>query len=190
MPSEKRPSEKRPLKILAGVLAIIVVVLGGLLFRQNGQNSDLEQAAERRAGADAVREEALEAAKGIVTEFSTFTFDDLDPWQEKLLSTSDGTFRSELEEVMPGLRELLAAGKVTSSAAVTHAAVASVTDGTFGVLVCFQRTVSNASAPTPDSVGQCQYPELRRIDGRWRLTNLTGLQGSFLGGLVPQGEGN
>lgn len=158
----------RGARVLAGVLAVLLIVaLAGAGFL-GAQWRHAESAASAAAVVDTAGEEELrQAADAFAVLLTSIDFEHADESLGQILDGSTGEFKDQYADTHEKLSDLLRDNKATADGKVVESAVQSF-DGDVGVVLLFvDQTVSNANVPEPRLDRSRMKLTMRKVDGRW-----------------------
>jgi Mce-associated membrane protein len=131
----------------------------------------------RRTADDRV-DEAVQAARQIATDISTYDYRKADEQFQHLLSISTGDMRKQVEQSIQSLVPLIKQGKARATGQVRDAAVTDVSgDPTCRKQVCVMAVVdqsaTNSSVTKPSLLRYRFLLVMKHEQGKWLVSNLT-----------------
>lgn len=165
------------LSILAGVLAVVFVVLVGIrLFsdppRAGQITTSIAQAKNNLS--------AKELAEELTVAFLDIDYRDMDPRINKVLALSTGTFHDAYEGYSVTMKAAAQQGRTVSTGVIKQVGLVSATDAEAQVLVMADNTVANKFLEDARKNGQV-VDDLRqmrllltmtKVDSSWRVNDM------------------
>lgn len=164
---EPRARPRRPLRLVALLLAAAIVMGAGLVtWHRAATDRSIEMAQTR----DAV----LIAATGDIETLNTLDSRHVTAGLKRWRAVTTGTLRDQLNQVDSDERTLLSQQKTVTTGKVVDAAVFSLDDDTATVIASVEVTVKNLSKPAAKpAVKRNRFSaDLVRVRGVWLLQNL------------------
>jgi hypothetical protein len=124
------------LAVVAALLAGATLWLGLLVNGQHGRNND--------------RDAAVAQAQKIITDYTTYDFNNADAQFAHLATEFSGPLKTQIQKDLSSVVALIKAGKGTAKGQVSDAAVVFQRGNTVSVLVAGDEAVTNTALPKGD----------------------------------------
>ncbi|MGW0042944.1 mce associated protein mas1a [Rhodococcus sp. NPDC003348] len=158
----RRPVWKRPVAVIAGLLAVaLVAVSAALLLDVLGDSS-----------ADARRTEAIDTARDYAVALSSFDFENLDANRDAIVSGSTPEFAAKYSEMVDALRQIVTDGKGKATATAGHIGIESLDEDRAVVLVFVDQQATNVVSPEGNTQKYRMVVTLIRDGDRWVVDNV------------------
>jgi Mce-associated membrane protein len=164
-PEAAEPSERRRVRLLPAVLAILVVLAAGAVTWL----AVLHQSASDE---DAAGDAAIVAARQMVTDLVTTDPETAEASFERLQQSATGQFAEQLAQQSGSFAQIVKSADVHSEGAIGQAALQKVSTTEAQVLVIADATVRNAQTPEGEARQYRMNLSMERADDRWLVSKL------------------
>lgn len=179
---------------LAAALVVALGVIVWLALGQRSEGEDLDAAratAERLTARDDAGKAALDAARAVLVQITTYSYKDGEHEFAWLDEIADPALRQRLAPNVDQLKKAIVDGQVTAKGQVLDAAARPVSADQVEVLAFVDQAISDGG-PAQD-LGDVKVEEqrvsmtMKRSGGRWLVERLELLSGTNASGLDPAG---
>ncbi len=169
---------------LAAALVASLAVTGWLVVQNRGTDGDLKEARERvqvLSGEQDAEKAALEAAKQVLGEITTYSYKDGEhefAWLDKI---ANAELRDKLAPNVSGLQQAIVDGKVTAQGEVLDAVARAVDDSQVEVLAFVDQGILGEDQPDVRIEEQRVSMTMKLTEGAWLVDRLELLSGTNAG---------
>lgn len=169
---------------LAAALVASLAVIGWLVVQNRGTDGDLKEARERvqvLSGEQDAEKAALEAAKQVLGEITTYSYKDGEhefAWLDKI---ANAELRDKLAPNVSGLQQAIVDGKVTAQGEVLDAVARAVDDSQVEVLAFVDQGILGEDQPDVRIEEQRVSMTMKLTEGAWLVDRLELLSGTNAG---------
>ncbi|WGX94501.1 hypothetical protein [Nocardioides sp. L-11A] len=183
--------ESRPSTLLVALVAALVAslaVIGWLVVQERGADDDLADARSRAqtlAAQDDAEKAAIEAAKEVLVETTTYSWKDGEhdfAWLDKIADTE---LRAKLEANVSTLQQAIVDGRATAKGQVVDAAGRVVDASQVEVLAFVDQAITDETNADVKIEEQRVSMTMKLVDGSWLVDRLELLSGTNSGEGTP-----
>jgi Mce-associated membrane protein len=118
------------------------------------------------------RDGALQAARQVAADFSTYDYRTADAQFRRLLSVSTGSMREQVQKSLTAVVPLLTQGKATAKGEVRDAAIVQAGNKEVSVIAVVDETVTNTAIPRGAIRRYRFLIVMNQVKGKWLVSDL------------------
>jgi Mce-associated membrane protein len=163
-PSEASAGWTPPRWLIPVLAVVLVLLLAGV--------SLLAVLVNNRSSTDDGRSGALQAARQVASDISSYDYEKADAQFNHLLTISTGEMRTQVQKSIESLVPLIKEGKAKSQGVIRDAAITQVRGDSVTVIAVVDQTATNTAVTKPTLHRYRFVIVMTKVDGRWLVSKL------------------